>query len=194
MQAYSPQRTFGECVDIISGKLGNFLNLRNGSDDYAEIYNIENRPLQNIVVQIIEFYEEKLDPFATAELITMAEDTDPSIYLDSHADEFSGKIDKEFMPHAIGYYTANALIQLNTLLPELQTGGIAKVGKEKILKLQQAVEYANNACAYTGIINSLSIVIGLRFFLAHSITFLSILASVPCNPSILCSRCAISFL
>lgn len=152
MQAYSPQRTFGECTDIISDKLGNFLNLRNGSDDYTKIYNIDSRPLQNIVVQIIGFYEEKLDPFVTAELLTLAEDTDPSIYLDSPADEFSGGIDKEFMPHAIGYYTANALIQFNNLLPELKTRGIARVGTEKVLKLQQAVDYANNACAYISLL------------------------------------------
>ena len=140
------QRTFGECTDIIIDKLGNFLEFCRDYEDgkCGAVYNESGVNFRNIIEQLVGFYNEQLNPFATADLICLAENIEPEYYIDNPASEFTGRIDREFLPHASGYYTANAMIQFNSLIPELKKGGINAVDVDKILRLQQAIEYANS--------------------------------------------------
>lgn len=153
------QKTVGECINVISDNLECFLQAKAEFDSHigenksaAECFNIPTASpsINNMIEQLVDFYEEKLNVFAAAELLFIAEGIDTGLFLDEPAEEFSGKPDKAEVYKAAGYYTTHALVMFNRLLPKLQKGEFEDM--ENILQLKQAVEYANTASTYISLL------------------------------------------
>jgi hypothetical protein len=104
--------------------------------------------------RLLTLYEECIEPMASVELLYLAEEQEDmdGLFAAQPMDFRKQNQQNDFIFSTASYYIFHAVTQLNDLLPALREHGIGGVERNDLLKLQQAVERADSASMYDGML------------------------------------------